>query len=340
MEERRPKRPPIAITMGEPAGVGGEVLIKAWLARTAGLPPFFVLDDPVRLRALAAQANLDCPIVKITKPKEATDHFSDALPVIPLGSPCNSKAGTPSVSTADAVIEAIDRAVAYTRTNEACAIVTSPVHKETLYRNGFKYPGHTEYLAELGGTGREPVMMLAAPELKVVPVTIHMSLADAIGQLDAKKIIHCVEVTHQDLKTKFGIAEPRLAIAGLNPHAGEGGHLGNEEQTIIEPAIAALRKAGINVTGPVPPDTMFHADARAHYDAAICMYHDQALIPIKTLAFDRAVNVTLGLPFIRTSPDHGTAFDIAGTGQANPASMIAAIGLAAELAETTMPNQA
>ena len=217
----------------------------------------------------------------------------------------------------------------------AAAIVTNPIAKSVLYRAGFQHPGHTEFLAELaaaGGHAPQPVMMLWSPALAVVPVTIHLSLRDAISQLSADLIVSTARIVAASLKTRFGIARPRLALSGLNPHAGEDGSLGTEEQCIVAPAIDTLRKEGIDVRGPLPADTMFHEAARQTYDCAICMYHDQALIPIKTLAFDEGVNVTLGLPFIRTSPDHGTAFDIAGTGRANPSSLIAALRLAARMA--------
>ena len=235
------------------------------------------------------------------------------------------------------MIGAIDRAVADVQGGRAAALVTNPINKEALYRAGFHHPGHTEYLGELAGLlygkpGLTPIMMLASPQLRVVPVTIHLALRQAIAALTSAMIVTAGRVTRTALQRDFGIAAPVLAVAGLNPHAGEGGSLGREDMDIVAPAIAELRAAGIDARGPLAADTMFHAAARQSYDAALCMYHDQALIPIKTLDFDGAVNVTLGLPFIRTSPDHGTAFDIAGQGIARPDSLIAALRLAAEMA--------
>jgi 4-hydroxythreonine-4-phosphate dehydrogenase len=240
--------------------------------------------------------------------------------------------GQPSAANAPAVIAAIDRAVALVQHGEAAAVVTNPIHKHSLYAAGFKAPGHTEYLAQLAGPGVRPVMMLACPTLRVVPVTVHVSLRQAVDSLSADEIVANAEITARALVQDFGIAEPRLAVAGLNPHAGEDGSIGDEEKRIIAPAIERLRKQGISVIGPLPPDGMFHDEARVRYDAAICMYHDQALIPLKALGFWDGINVTLGLPFVRTSPDHGVAFDLAGRGLARPESLIAAIIAAAEFA--------
>jgi 4-hydroxythreonine-4-phosphate dehydrogenase len=262
--------------------------------------------------------------------------FTDALPVVDIGHRITAQPGKPDDSSAPAAITAIRNAVSDVAEGRAGAVVTNPIAKSVLYRAGFKHPGHTEFLAELAGNGGPaplPVMMLWSPELAVVPVTIHLPLRDAITELSSDLIVRTALIVASDLKARFGIVRPRLAISGLNPHAGEDGSLGTEDQSIIAPAIATLRSEGIDVRGPLPADTMFHAAARKSYDCAICMYHDQALIPIKTIAFDDGVNVTLGLPFIRTSPDHGTAFDIAGTGKANPASLIAALRLAARMAE-------
>ena len=241
----------------------------------------------------------------------------------------------PIDSSAEAALASIRQAVADVIAGRASAVVTNPIAKSVLYRAGFRHPGHTEFLAELaasGGRTPQPVMMLWSPALAVVPVTIHLSLREAIAQLSSELIVTTARIAVADLKARFGLARPRLAVSGLNPHAGEDGSLGHEDQTIVAPAIEILRGEGIEVRGPLPADTMFHAAARKTYDCAICMYHDQALIPIKTLAFEDAVNVTLGLPFIRTSPDHGTAFDIAGSGRANPSSLIAALRLAARMA--------
>jgi len=323
---------PLALTMGEPAGIGGEIALKAWLRRGEGVPAFYVIDDPGRLAALAARLGWRVPIGPLAAPLDAPSMFADALPVLPIGGSPIAGPGRPDPADAPLVIGAIDAAVADVRGGRAGAVVTNPINKDALYRAGFRHPGHTEYLAELAGIGASAVMMLAGPELRVVPVTIHLALRQAIGQLSSAAIIHAGRVTHEALVRDFGIAAPVIACAGLNPHAGESGALGREVIDIIIPAIAELRAAGIDARGPLAADTMFHAAARSGYDAALCMYHDQALIPVKTIDFDGAVNVTLGLPFIRTSPDHGTAFDIAGSGVARPDSLIAALRLAAAMA--------
>src|SRR5262249_29868006 len=270
-------------------------------------------------------------------PRETAAAFTDALPVVALDLAITAEPGRPDASSAPAAIAAIRRAVADVIAGEARALVTNPVAKNVLYKSGFAEPGHTEFLARLpaGSLGRpppHPVMMLWSPELAVVPVTIHLPLAEVPARLDRDLIETTGRIVDRDLRERFGIARPRLAIAGLNPHAGEDGALGAEDIAVVRPAVDRLRQDGIDARGPLPADTMFHAAARASYDAALAMYHDQALIPIKTLAFDHAVNVTLGLPFVRTSPDHGTAFDIAGTGKADPSSLIAALRLAARLA--------
>jgi len=332
--------PPLVLTIGEPAGVGGEITLKAWRARNhEHLPPFFVLDVPARLAQLAAALKLDVPVRAIAAPEEAAALFATALPVLPIALPHPVVAGRLDTANAPAVIAAIKQAVELVQQGRAAAIVTNPIQKETLYAAGFPHPGHTEYLAELAG-GVTPVMMLAGPELRVVPVTIHTALRQAIASLKTADIVTAGKITAAGLKRDFGIARPRLAVAGLNPHAGENGTLGREDIEIVAPAVKALRDAGIDAVGPMAPDTMFHAAARARYDVAICMYHDQALIPLKTLDFDRGVNVTLGLPFIRTSPDHGTALDIAGKGVANPASLIAALQLAGELVQRRVAEHA
>jgi 4-hydroxythreonine-4-phosphate dehydrogenase len=325
--------PPLALTMGEPAGIGGEIALLAWSRRReAEVPPFYLIDDPERLAALAARLGWSVPVVTIAGAPEATARFAEALPVLPVGGAVKGTPGHPDRADAALVIAAIDAAVGDVRAGRAAAIVTNPINKDVLYRAGFRHPGHTEYLAELAGIDGGAVMMLASPELRVVPVTIHLPLRAAIEQLSTAAIVHAGRVTHQALRRDFGVAAPVLAVAGLNPHAGEAGALGREDIEIVAPAIAALRRDGIDAKGPLAADTMFHAAARRGYDAALCMYHDQALIPIKTLDFDGAVNVTLGLPFIRTSPDHGTAFDIAGSGVARPDSLIAALKLAARMA--------
>jgi 4-hydroxythreonine-4-phosphate dehydrogenase len=322
---------PLALTMGEPAGIGAEIALKAWLRRDGGLPPFFLLDDPDRLAALAERLDWAVPLKTIAAPEEAAASFAAALPVLPVKLPHPVVPGRADPANAPAVIAAIDLAVELARTERAAAMVTNPINKQCLYAAGFTYPGHTEYLAALAG-GVVPVMMLACPELRVVPITIHLALKDVVGALTKEAIVAAGRTTSAGLRRDFAIDRPVLAVAGLNPHAGESGAMGREEIEIIAPAIAALRREGIVAEGPFPADTLFHAAARKRYDAVLCMYHDQALIPIKTIDFDGGVNVTLGLPFIRTSPDHGTAFDIAGTGVANPASLIAALRLAGEMA--------
>ncbi len=315
---------PLALTMGDPAGIGGELTIRAWQTlRTSG-PCFVTLDDPQRLS--------DIPIAEISAPAEAADIFANALPVLPVKLVESPHPGHPSKANARAVIASIERATALCMSGEAGGMVTNPINKAALYDAGFAYPGHTEFLAELTGAHGKQIMMLASPDLRVVPVTVHASLRNSISMLTTEAIVAAARTTADALRRDFAIAHPRLGIAGLNPHAGEQGALGDEETTIIAPAIATLRAEGIDVSGPWPPDTMFTRTARARYDAAICMYHDQALIPLKTLDMDHGVNVTLGLPIVRTSPDHGTAYDIAGKGIADPSSLIAAIQLAAELA--------
>jgi 4-hydroxythreonine-4-phosphate dehydrogenase len=328
---------PLALTMGEPAGIGGEIALEAWRRRSDGVPPFYVIGDPDRLAGLARRLGAKVPVQAIASPEPAAAVFRDALPVMAVGGKCLAEPGRPNPADARLVVAAIDRAVVDVKDGKAAAVVTNPINKEALYAAGFRHPGHTEYLGDLaerlfGITGVTPVMMLASRELRVVPVTIHLALRAAIAAVTSDAIVTAGRIADAALQRDFGIAEPRLAVAGLNPHAGEGGALGSEDRDIVAPAIAALRAQGIDARGPLAPDTMFHTVARQSYDAALCMYHDQALIPIKTLDFDGAVNVTLGLPFVRTSPDHGTAFDIAGQGIARPDSLIAALKLAAEMA--------
>ncbi len=326
---------PLALTLGEPAGIGPDITIKAWLRRDElQLPPFYLLGDRDFMAGRAVALGLDVKFAEVTA-AQAVDAFAEALPVVATGHAATAQPGRPDASSADAAIAAIRQAVGDVVGGRAAAVVTNPIAKSVLYRAGFRHPGHTEFLAELaarGGPAPQPVMMLWAPALAVVPVTIHLPLRDAITQLTSELIVTTARIVVADLKTRFGLADPRLALSGLNPHAGEDGTLGTEDLAIVAPAVAILRREGIDARGPLPADTMFHDAARKTYDCAICMYHDQALIPIKTLAFDDAVNVTLGLPFIRTSPDHGTAFDIAGTGKANPSSLIAALRLAARMA--------
>jgi 4-hydroxythreonine-4-phosphate dehydrogenase len=333
----------LALTLGEPAGIGPDIALKAWLRRTElDLPSFYLLADPQSLARRAKLLGLNVPLEQAT-PATAQAVFVRALPVVPIGLPATAEPGTPDATSAPAAIAAIDRAVEDVIAGTASAVVTNPVAKSVLYKSGFDDPGHTEYLAKLSfertGNPAWPVMMLWSPEVAVVPVTIHLPLKEVPGRLTRDLIFETGRVVARDLIERFGIAEPRLAVAGLNPHAGEDSMLGQEDGTIVRPAIERLVADGIDARGPLAADTMFHEAARKTYDAALCMYHDQALIPIKTLAFDHAVNVTLGLPFVRTSPDHGTAFDIAGTGKADPSSLIAALKLAARLAAADRRKQ-
>ena len=323
---------PLALTMGEPAGIGGEIALAAWQALRAPGPVFFLIDDPARVAALARKIDSLAPIIPITEPADAAAAFARGLPVLSVGHQVIAQPGQPDAANAAAVVRAIEMAVEFTRTGAASAVVTNPIQKSTLYDAGFKYPGHTEFLGSLANTGRAPVMMLACPELRVVPVTVHQSLRSAVATLTTSAIIQQSLTTAAALTRDFGISHPRLAMAGLNPHAGEGGAMGDEEARIIQPAIDALRAQGLTVAGPLPPDTIFTPRARPGYDVAICMYHDQALIPLKALDIDGGVNVTLGLSIVRTSPDHGTALDIAGTGRAHPGSLIAALRMAYEIA--------
>lgn len=330
-------RAPIALSMGDPSGVGPEIALMAWTRRAEGDAPFFVLADPEHLRRVAARIGLSAP-VESCAPEAACEVFATALPVVPLSASVTGAPARPSEADAAPTIEAIEMGVRLVREGRAHAIVTNPISKANLYKAGFAHPGHTEFLGELAlrefGVAAHPVMMLWSPELAVVPATIHVSLRQALADLTTDLLIETGRIVARDLRERFAVPAPRLAFSGLNPHAGEGGAMGREDIEIIAPAVAALNAEGIDARGPLPGDTLFHAAARARYDAAICMYHDQALIPIKTIAFDSAVNVTLGLPFIRTSPDHGTAYDIAGTGTAEPASLIAALRLAARLANS------
>ncbi len=327
---------PLAISQGDPSGIGPEIALKAWLLRKPDDTPFFVLGDPDHLKRLATELGLPIPVERC-EPSQARAIFRTALPVVALSTAIAGEPGKPDRRDAAGTIEAIERGVELVRSGAASAIVTNPISKDVLYQAGFHHPGHTEFLGELSmrfwNVEAQPVMMLWSPQLAVVPVTIHVSIARVLTELTRDLIVETARITAQDLTRRFGIARPRLAVAGLNPHAGENGSMGREEIDFIRAAVDDLRALDIDARGPLPADTMFHADARARYDAAICMYHDQALIPIKTLAFDSAVNTTLGLPFIRTSPDHGTAYDIAGKGVANPASLIAALDLATKLVQ-------
>lgn len=325
---------PLIVTQGDPAGIGPEITLKAWLERARGIPAFAVLGDPAHLHASARALNRSVPIEEVTL-AETVSVFSRALPVIPLANRVHAVPGAPDPAHAASVIEAIERAVASAASGVAAAVVTNPIAKHVLYEAGFRHPGHTEFLAELAAKAGEapphPVMMLWSEAMAVVPVTVHIPLKAVPQALTTELIVHTARIVVQDLQGRFGIARPRLAVAGLNPHAGENGAIGGEDAAVIAPAVEILRREGVSAEGPLPADTMFHAHARSRYDAALAMYHDQALIPIKTIAFDEAVNVTLGLPFVRTSPDHGTAFDIAGRGIARPDSLMAALRLAGRL---------
>lgn len=325
-------RPPLALTMGEPAGVGPEITLMAWAAREReALPVFFAVGAPDLYRRLAATLKLDIPIREISNASEAAAVFAEALPVLAINLEAGVEPGKLAPANARAVMRSIDVACDLAATGEASGIVTNPIHKRALYEAGLKAPGHTEYLAERTG-GATPVMMLSCPGLRVVPVTVHEPLKTVATSLTTAVIVEKGVILARALKRDLGLAHPRMAVAGLNPHAGEEGHIGREEIEIIEPALEAIRREGVEVSGPLPPDTMFHGAARARYDAALCMYHDQALIPIKTIDFERGVNTTLGLPIVRTSPDHGTALDIAGCGVASPLSLIEALRLADEIA--------
>jgi 4-hydroxythreonine-4-phosphate dehydrogenase len=322
----------LAVTMGEPAGVGGELTLMAWLRRRDAGPKFLAVDNVERLKALAETIGANVPIAPVSDPAEAEAIFVDALPVLDIDLSAPIVTGKPDPANAPAVRASIETATALALEGRVAGVVTNPIQKATLYGAGFAYPGHTEYLADLTKAPNPPVMMLACPGLRVIPVTIHVGLREALDRLDTALIVEQAELTWAALKRDFAISNPRLAIAGLNPHAGEEGAMGDEEGRIIRPAIEHLRAEGFQVIGPEPPDTLFTERRRASYDAAICMYHDQALIPIKTLDFSGGVNITLGLPIVRTSPDHGTALDLAGTSEADPSSLLGALDTAAAIA--------
>ena len=329
---------PLALTMGEPAGIGLEITLAAWRDRLArSVPPFAFFADPEAVRARARLIGLEVPIEIVDRAERAGEVFVDRLPVWPVRLEAEACPREPNPANTGAVIAAIEHAAAAVVRGEAAALVTNPIAKSVLHAGGFQHPGHTEFLAHLAGrnqAGRRfhVVMMLVASELRVVPLTVHIPLAHVPKAITRSLIFDTVRVTWEALRRDFGLAAPRIAVTGLNPHAGEAGTLGREEEEVIAPAIQELRSEGLSITGPHPADTLFRAAARTGYDVAVAMYHDQALVPFKTLAFETGVNVTLGLPFVRTSPDHGTAFDIAGEGRASPESLIAALKLAQTLA--------
>lgn len=328
---------PLGLTMGEPAGIGGEIALATWAGRQhEPVPPFVLLDDPERLRGLGTHLGLDVPIVTVTPAEleKVPSLFAHSLPVLPVPLSAPVVAGTPDPANGPAVIASIDLAVSLARDGALAGMVTNPIQKSALYAAGFRWPGHTEYLAFLAGLPEDgTVMLLEGGGLRVVLATIHLPLQQVAGALNQEVILHVGRITADALVRDFGIDKPRLAVAALNPHAGEQGAMGREEIEIIAPAVARLRASGIEASGPYPADTLFHAGARQQYDAVLCMYHDQGLIPLKTLDFDTGVNVTLGLPFVRTSPDHGTALSLAGSGKASASSLIAALRRAAAIAE-------
>jgi 4-hydroxythreonine-4-phosphate dehydrogenase len=321
---------PIAVTMGEPSGIGGELTIKAWQARhIEHLPAFFALDDPDHLRHI----NPAIQIQEISEPLEAMEVFDEALPILPVKLNAPAQLGRLNPKNGVCVIKSIERAVQYCLEGQASALVTNPIHKAALYDVGFEHAGHTEFLAYLCGKNQTPIMMLTAKDLRVVPLTVHIPIKDVPSAITQDLIIEKAKIIHQSLQSDFKFASPRIAVVGLNPHAGEEGKIGVEDQEVIAPAIEKLKAEGLDITGPYPADTMFHEEARSQYDIALGMYHDQALIPLKTLDFHGGVNVTMGLSVVRTSPDHGTALDIAGQGIANPQSFINAIKMANEIAK-------
>ena len=321
---------PLALTLGDPAGIGPDITLLAWRARrTTPVPPFVLLGDPGVLAERASALGLAIRIEPTGDIAAAPSIFAEALPVLSLSAARPVVAGHPDPANAAIVQQSIKRSVELVQSGAASAVVTNPISKAILARAGFGFPGHTEFLAALAGReASDAVMMLVGEDLKVVPVTIHLPLKDVMGALTTERILKTLEITARDVARYFGLTRPRIAVTGLNPHAGEDGTMGSEESETIMPAIEAARRQGLDVSGPYPADTLFHAEARKTYDVAVAMYHDQALIPVKTLAFDTGVNVTLGLPFVRTSPDHGTAFPLAGTGRASPRSLIEALRLA------------
>ena len=331
---------PIAVTMGDPAGVGLQTMALAWRHRAQlGLPPFVAFADPGALKAHFACLDTPIPFAEVLAPAEAGKVFQDALPVISVSLSGPLRLGHSDPAHAEATLQSIEEAVAATCRGETTAVVTNPITKATLTAAGFPHPGHTEFLGALADKyvpdlrRAEPVMMLASNTLRVVPLTVHMPLCKVAATITIELIMATITTISEALRTDFAIANPKISVAGLNPHAGENASLGTEERDLILPAIRHCRDLGINVEGPLPADTMFHDAARQKYDAALCMYHDQALIPLKTLAFDRGVNITLGLPFVRTSPDHGTALDIVGTSTVSELSFVESVKAAHRIAK-------
>jgi 4-hydroxythreonine-4-phosphate dehydrogenase len=328
---------PIAVTMGEPAGIAPDITLQAWLSlRTKYGPGFFIIGDLQVLRSRAKRLGLKVELAAVDTIPEASDMFRKALPVLTNRVAHEPDPGVIVAANAKAVIGSIESAVALALDGNVSAIVTNPIQKSVLYAQGFEHTGHTDFIAALvrsRGLAAEPVMMLAAPGIRTVPLTVHIPLKAVAQALSVEEIVRQTRVVHSDLKRYFGFVFPKIAVTGLNPHAGEGGALGGEEQTIISPAIEILKKDGINVEGPLPADSVFHAEARSRFDVVVCMFHDQALIPVKTIGFHEGVNATLGLPIVRTSPDHGTALSLAGSGKANPTSLIRAIELAGAMAD-------
>jgi 4-hydroxythreonine-4-phosphate dehydrogenase len=328
---------PIAVTMGEPGGIAPDITIRAWLKLRRSFPRgFFVIGDVDVLEARAEMLGEAVRFAPIEGAGDAARAFGEALPVMSHPMARRPEPGHADPANAEAVTGAIERAVKLSLAGDAGAMVTNPIHKKVLYSAGFRHTGHTDFIAALAraqGHEAKPVMMLAAPGLRTVPLTVHIPLREVAAGLTSAMIEEQTLVVNADLKRYFGIAAPRIAVTGLNPHAGEGGALGEEERSIITPAIDSLLRRGLIVEGPVPADSAFHEEARSRFDVVICMFHDQALIPVKTIGFHEGVNATLGLPFIRTSPDHGTALSLAGTGRANPMSLISALALAADMAD-------
>jgi len=334
MAAGRPK--PLAITMGEPGGIAPDITVKAWLNLRSGFErSFFVIGDVDVMKSRASMMGEHIDFAVIARPEQSPALFAEALPVLPHPA-AHVSPGRADPANAEAVTGSIERAVKFALAGEVGAMVTNPIHKKVLYSAGFRHTGHTDFIAALAraqGHRALPVMMLAALGLRTVPLTVHIPLRDVAAALSSAMIEEQTLVVNADLKRYFGIAAPRIAVTGLNPHAGEGGALGEEERSIIIPAIDELRRQGLKVEGPIPADSAFHAEARAQFDVVICMFHDQALIPVKTIGFHEGVNATLGLPFIRTSPDHGTALSLAGTGKANPTSLISALQLASAMSD-------